>query len=216
MDVSFIMNEKEKKEMKIKEFCKEYSNRIDKLKGDYLKENLKITTYLPFIKKDALAQNIVNATTYKFEDYTKEDGTTGRRRTNQIQVNSTAQMLLFYRVIIENYTDLEVETEGFYEEYDALNESGVLFELTADFEGHPSLIPAREVNELRGIIKMKQEDEIFNRTEIHNYITEQIDRFSNLANVISKPIMDIISERLENETDEESSNNTDDYLEVVK
>ena len=36
--------------MKIKEFCKEYSNRIDKLKGDYLKENLKITTYLPFIK----------------------------------------------------------------------------------------------------------------------------------------------------------------------
>ena len=202
--------------MKIKEFCKEYSNRIDKLKGDYLKENLKITTYLPFIKKDALAQNIVNATTYKFEDYTKEDGTTGRRRTNQIQVNSTAQMLLFYRVIIENYTDLEVETEGFYEEYDALNESGVLFELTADFEGHPSLIPANEISELRGMIKMKQEDEIFNRTEIHNYITEQIDRFSNLANVISKPIMDIIAERLENETDEEPSNNDDDYLEVVK
>ena len=202
--------------MKIKEFCKEYSNRIDKLKGDYLKENLKITTYLPFIKKDALAQNIVNATTYKFEDYTKEDGTTGRRRTNQIQVNSTAQMLLFYRVIIENYTNLEVETEGFYEEYDALNESGVLFELTADFEGHPSLIPANEIGELRGMIKMKQEDEIFNRTEIHNYITEQIDRFSNLANVISKPIMDIIAERLENETDKEPSNNDDDYLEVVK
>ena len=36
--------------MKIKEFCKEYSNRIDKLKSGYLKENLKITTYLPFIK----------------------------------------------------------------------------------------------------------------------------------------------------------------------
>ena len=202
--------------MKIKEFCKEYSNRIDKLKGDYLKENLKITTYIPFIKKDALAQNIVNATTYKFEDYTKEDGTTGRRKTNQIQVNSTAQMLLFYRVIIENYTDLEVETEGFYEEYDALNESGVLFELTADFEGHPSLIPAKEISELRGMIKMKQEDEIFNTTEIHNYIAEQIDRFSNLANIISKPVMDIITERLENETNEESSNNTDDYLEVVK
>lgn len=202
--------------MKIKEFCKEYSNRIDKLKGDYLKENLKITTYLPFVKKDALAHNIVNATTYKFEDYTKEDGTTGRRKTNQIQVNSTVQMLLFYRVIIENYTDLEIETEGFYEEYDALNESGVLFELTADFEGHPSLIPANEISELRGMIKMKQEDEIFNTTEIHNYITEQIDRFSNLANVISKPVMDIIAERLENETNEESSNNTDDYLEVVK
>ena len=28
--------------------------------------------------------------------------------------------------------------------------------------------------------------------------------------------MDIITERLENETNEKSSNNTDDYLEVVK
>ena len=192
------MRIKEKKEMKIKEFCKEYSNRIDKLKGDYLKENLKITTYLPFIKKDALAQNIVNATTYKFEDYTNEDGTTGRRRTNQIQVNSTAQMLLFYRVIIENYTDLEVETEGFYEEYDALNESGVLFELTADFEGHPSLIPAREISELRGMIDLKQRDIMTNQYEIHSYISNQIERITEVGSVILKPVLDKLTTELEN------------------
>ena len=184
--------------MKIKEFCKEYSNRIDKLKGDYLKENLKITTYLPFIKKDALAQNIVNATTYKFEDYTKEDGTIGRRRTNQIQVNSTAQMLLFYRVIIENYTNLEVETEGFYEEYDALNESGVLFELTADFEGHPSLIPAKEISELRGMIDLKQRDIMTNQYEIHSYISNQIERITQVGSIVLKPVLDKLATELEN------------------
>ena len=187
--------------MKIKEFCKEYSNRIDKLKGDYLKENLKITTYLPFVKKDALAQNIVNATTYKFEDYTKEDGTTGRRRTNQIQVNSTAQMLLFYRVIIENYTDLEVETEGFYEEYDVLNESGVLFELTADFEGHPSLIPAKEISELRGMIDLKQRDIMTNQYEIHSYISNQIERITEVGSVVLKPVLDKLATELENMDD---------------
>ena len=187
--------------MKIKEFCKEYSNRIDKLKGDYLKETLKITTYLPFIKKDALAQNIVNATTYKFEDYTKEDGTTGRRRTNQIQVNSTAQMLLFYRIIIENYTDLEVETEGFYEEYDALNESGVLFELTADFEGHPSLIPANEISELRGMIDLKQRDIMTNQYEIHSYISNQIERITEVGSVVLKPVLDKLATELENMDD---------------
>ena len=187
--------------MKIKEFCKEYSNRIDKLKGDYLKKNLKITTYLPFIKKDALAQNIVNATTYKFEDYTKEDGTTGRRRTNQIQVNSTAQMLLFYRIIIENYTDLEVETEGFYEEYDALNESGVLFELTADFEGHPSLIPANEISELRGMIDLKQRDIMTNQYEIHSYISNQIERITEVGSVVLKPVLDKLATELENMDD---------------
>ena len=187
--------------MKIKEFCKEYSNRIDKLKRDYLKENLKITTYIPFIKKDALAQNIVNATTYKFEDYTKEDGTTGRRRTNQIQVNSTAQMLLFYRVIIENYTDLEVETEGFYEEYDALNESGVLFELTADFEGHPSLIPAKEISELRGMIDLKQRDIMTNQYEMHSYISNQIERITEVGSVVLKPVLDKLATELENMDD---------------
>ena len=205
--------------MKIKEFCKEYSNRIDKLKGDYLKENLKITTYLPFIKKDALAQNIVNATTYKFEDYTKEDGTTGRRRTNQIQVNSTAQMLLFYRVIIENYTDLEVETEGFYEEYDALNESGVLFELTADFEGHPSLIPAREISELRGMIDLKQRDIMTNQYEIHSYISNQIERITEVGSVILKPVLDKLTTELENMDDskiEKFTNKVDKLLKRVK
>ena len=205
--------------MKIKEFCKEYSNRIDKLKGDYLKENIKITPYISFIKKDALAQNIVNATTYKFEDYTKEDGTTGRRRTNQIQVNSTAQMLLFYRVIIENYTDLEVETEGFYEEYDALNESGVLFELTADFEGHPSLIPAREISELRGMIDLKQRDIMTNQYEIHSYISNQIERITQVGSIVLKPVLDKLATELENmdEKDvEKFTNKVEKLLKRVK
>ena len=205
--------------MKIKEFCKEYSNRIDKLKGDYLKENIKITPYISFIKKDALAQNIVNATTYKFEDYTKEDGTTGRRRTNQIQVNSTAQMLLFYRVIIENYTDLEVETEGFYEEYDALNESGVLFELTADFEGHPSLIPANEISELRGMIDLKQRDTMTNQYEIHSYISNQIERITQVGSIVLKPVLDKLTTELENMDDskiEKLSNKVEKLLKRVK
>lgn len=187
--------------MKIKEFCREYSNLVQKLKGDYLKENLKITTYLPFIKKDALAQNIVNATTYRFENYTKEDGTTGRRKTNQIQINSTAQMLLFYRVIIENYTNLEVETEGFYEEYDVLNESGVLFELTADFEGHPSLIPAKEISELRGMVDLKQRDIMTNQYEIHAYISNQIERITEIGSIVLKPVLDKLATELESMDD---------------
>ena len=177
--------------MKIKEFCKEYSNRIDKLKGDYLKENLKITTYLPFIKKDALAQNIVNATTYKFEDYTKEDGTPGRRRTNQIQVNSTAQMLLFYRVIIENYTDLEVETEGFYEEYDLLNESGLLDKIM-------QMIPEKEIAELKMICDMKKDDIIFNQSTPKAFINQQIERVSTILGVTLKPVLDKLATELEN------------------
>ena len=209
--------EKEKKEMKIKDFVERYNAiATDRLKEDYLKDNLHIKTYLPFLRKDAIATVLVDRSTYKFEPYTKEDGTIGSKKTDEIKVNSVAQYLLFCRVVIENYTNLEVETDSFCEEYDALKQCGLLDKLMVGSENVPPMIPADEIGELRMLTDMKQKDEIFNHTEIHNYITEQINRFSNLANVISKPVMDIITERLENETNEESSNNTDDYLEVVK
>ena len=203
--------------MYIKEFVEKYNGiATDRLKDDYLKENLHIKTYLPFLRKDAIATVLVERSTYKFEPYTKEDGTIGNKKTDEIRINSVAQYLLFCRVVIENYTNLEVETDSFCEEYDALKQCGLLDKLMVGSENVPPMIPADEVGELRMLTDMKQKDEIFNRTEIHKYITEQIGRFSNLANVIAKPIMDIIAERLENETDEEHSNNDDDYLEVVK
>lgn len=203
--------------MKIKEFTEKYNAiATDRLKEDYLNDNLHIETYLPFLRKDAIATVLVDRSTYKFESYTKEDGTIGSKKTDEIKVNSVVQYMLFCRVVIENYTNLEVETDSFFEEYDALKQCGLLDKLMVGSENVPSMIPADEIGELRMLTDMKQKDEIFNRTEIHNYIAEQIDRFSNLANVISKPVMGIIAERLENEVNEESSSNKEDYLEVVK
>ena len=201
--------------MTIKEFTEKYSTiATDRLKEDYLKDNLHIKTYLPFLKKDAIARVLVDRSTYKYENYTKEDGTIGSRKTDEIKVNSVAQYLLFCRVVIENYTDLEVETEGFFEEYDALKQSGLLDKLMVGSENVPPMIPISEISELHTLVDMKQKDEIFNRTEIHNYVTEQIERFSALVNVISKPVMDIIAEKLENETGED--NEVNDYLKVLK
>ena len=201
--------------MKIKEFTEKYGAiSTDRLKEDYLKDNLHIKTYLPFLKKDAIARVLVDRSTYKYENYTKEDGTIGSRKTDEIKVNSVAQYLLFCRVVIENYTDLEVETEGFFEEYDALKQSGLLDKLMVGSENVPPMIPISEISELHTLVDMKQKDEIFNRTEIHNYVTEQIERFSALVNVISKPVMDIIAEKLENETGED--NEVNDYLKVLK
>lgn len=214
----FYFGLKGEKFMKIKKFVEEYTKRADQLKEQYLKDNLKITSYVPFLRKDAIAQVIVDRSTYKYENYTKEDGTIGLKKTDEIRINSITQYILFCRVLIENYTNLEIETNEFVEEYDALKECGLLDKLMVGSENVPPMIPISEISELRTLIDMKQKDEIFNRTEIHNYVTKQIERFSALANVISKPVMDIIAEKLENETGEETDNNNEknDYLEVVK
>ena len=51
--------------MKIKEFVEQYNGyATDYLKEDFLKENLKITPYIPFVTKEAIARQIVKISTY--------------------------------------------------------------------------------------------------------------------------------------------------------
>ena len=202
---------KEIKKINIKQFVKEYTNRVPQMQETYIKENLVITPYVPFIKKDALADKLVDISTYVFEDYTKEDGTIGRRKTDKIKVNSTAQYLLFCRLVIENYTNLVIETEGFFEEYDALKESGLLDKLMVSTETRPSLIPMDEIAELRALIDFKQKDLLFNKTEVHNYVDSLLERFGDVLNVLVKPIMDKAMEQMGEAENVEGN----DFLEVV-
>ena len=203
---------KEIKKIGIKQFCKEYNNRVPQMRENYIKENLVITPYVPFVKKDVLAQKLVDLTTYKYEDYTKEDGTIGRRKTDTIQVNSTIQYLLFCRLIIENYTSLTVETEGFFEEYDALKSSGLLDRLMIDTEASDSLIPMNEIAELRSLVSMKQSDIMTNYCEPHNYVNSLVERFGNIIDVLAKPIMDKAMEQMNKGENVEGN----DFLEVDK
>lgn len=194
---------KEIKKITIKNFCEGYKNRVPQLQEIYIKDNLVITPYVPFARKDVLADKLVDNSTYVFEDYTKEDGTVGRRKTDKIRVNSTAQYLFFCRLVIENYTNLIIENPGFHEEYDELKKCGLLDMLMVGTETTPPLIPFNEITEFRSIVEMKQKDAIFNATEVHNYISSQIERFGTLTGVVLKPVMDNIAEKLENMTNED-------------
>ena len=58
------MRIKEKKEMTIKEFAEKYNAMAtDRLKEDYLNDNLHIKTYLPFLTKMTLADKLAKITT---------------------------------------------------------------------------------------------------------------------------------------------------------
>ena len=187
-----------KEKITIKDFCTQYNSRVSQLQEAYIKDNLVITPYVPFIKKDALADKLVDISTYVFEDYVKEDKTIGRRKTDKIRVNSTVQYLLFCRLVIENYTNLTVETEGFFEEYDALKQCGLLDKLMVSTETKPSLIPMDEIAELRSLVSMKQGDIMQNYVNPSSYIANQVERISTILSVTLKPILDKIATSIEN------------------
>ncbi len=206
--------------MKIKEICEKYNAiATESLRDDFIKKNIEFVDYIPFIKKDALAQKLIDVSMYEYEDYTDESGKVNRRNTGKIKVNSVVQYLLFCRIIIENYTNLEVETKGFYEEYDALKQSGLLDKLMIGTETTAPLIPQSEIAELRSLISMKQSDAMTNYATPQAYISSQVERFGTLLSVTLKPVLDRIATFIENMDEKDIEklwNKLEKMLKVVK
>lgn len=173
------------KKITIKTFCKEYNNRVnDTLKKQYIKDNLEITSYVPFVKKDALISNLLKATMLDKE-------------TGNVKVNSSAEYLLMTIILIENYTNLTVETEGFFEEYDELKKSGLFNILLVGDDTTAPLIPYEEIAEFKHLLSIKRNDVLTNRYEIHSFITEQVDRFKTLGEVTLTPLVEVVSKKLD-------------------
>lgn len=169
----------------IKTFCKEYSNRVnDTLKKQYIKDNLEITSYVPFVKKDALISNLLKATMIDKE-------------TDNVKVNSSAEYLLITRILIENYTNLTVETDGFYEEYDELKKSGLFNILLVGNDTIAPLIPIEEITEFKFLLSQKKADIMTNRYEIHSFITEQVDKIKALGEATLTPLIEVVSKKLD-------------------
>lgn len=169
----------------IKTFCKEYSNCVnDTLKKQYIKDNLEITSYVPFVNKDALISNLLKATMIDKE-------------TDNVKVNSSAEYLLMTRILIENYTNLTVETDGFYEEYDELKKSGLFNILLVGNDTTAPLIPIEEITEFKFLLSQKKADIMTNRYEIHSFITEQVDKIKALGEATLTPFMEVVSKKLD-------------------
>ena len=183
--------------MKIKEFTKKYGAiATDKLKEDYLKDNLHIKTYLPFLTKVTLADKLAKVTTLD-------------KDTGNVNVKSDINYLLFCRTIIEQYTDLQVETEGFYEEYDLLNESGLSDKIM-------QMIPEKEIAEFKMICDMKKDDIVCNQSTPKAFINQQIERVATILGVTLKPVLEKISEQIENMSEEDVEKFTNKVEKLLK
>ena len=183
--------------MKIKEFTEKYNAiATDRLKEEYLSDNLHIKTYLPFLTKVTLADKLAKVTTLD-------------KDTGNVNVKSDVNYLLFCRMIVEQYTDLQVETEGFYEEYDLLNESGLLDKIM-------QMIPEKEIAEFKMICDMKKSDLLQNKYENHAFIADQVERFGTLIGVTLKPVLEKISEQIENMSEEDVEKFTNKLEKLLK
>lgn len=177
--------------MTIKEFCKKYNNMAtQQLKDKFIKDNLEIVPYVSFVKKDALISNLLKITMIDKE-------------TGNVKVNSSAEYLLMTRILIENYTNLTVETDGFYEEYDELKKSGLfnILLIGDDATATAPLIPMDEVAEFKFLLSQKKADYMTNYSTPQAFISNQVERIATIGSVTLKPVLDKIANELENMDD---------------
>ena len=119
----------------------------------------------------------------------------------QITKKAQSCIEMFYRDYTPKYYDRTYDLKNnsyvpYYHDNGKAYYGGV--RITADFEGHPSLIPASEISELRGMVDLKQRDIMTNQYEIHSYISNQIERITEVGSVVLKPILDKLATELEN------------------
>lgn len=184
--------------MKLLEFVEKYNDMANNTLKEQLLSKIKITPYVSIIKKDAYAQLIVDKTTFEQEAY-DDNGVTKYRKTDKIRVNSVGQYVQFCRAVIELYTDLEIDDDdkGFIKGYDALKSSGLLDILMVGSDKTDPLIPISELSEFKTILTMKQSDTQFNETTTQAFISKQIGRISDLANATLTPLVNVVSNKLD-------------------
>lgn len=208
-----------KEKITIKELVKNYNNRPLQTRDSYLKDCLNITSYVPFVKKVALVEKLIQISMYEYENIVDENGKKLRRQTNNIKIDSITQYLLFCRLIIENYTNLIIESEGFFEEYDLLKSSGLLDKLMIGDENTLPLIPIDEITEMKSLVEMKQKDVVANHMNPQGYIANQVTRFGELSGIMLKPILDKVITKFENITEEDAKklgNKLDKAFKIIK
>ena len=115
-------------------------------------------------------------------------------------------------MIIEYYTNLERENTNFIDEYDLLVSSGVFRKIMA-------MIPEYELVEFNMIIDMVRDDAIKNEYELHAFISNQIENFGNILNVVfenaSNKVADEIG-KLDEDQLKKLKNNLDTVMKRIK
>ena len=66
------------------------------------------------------------------------------------------------------------------------------------------------------MIDLKQRDEMTNQYETHSFISNQVERFGTLIGITLKPVLEKISEQIENMSDEDVEKFVNKFEKLLK
>ena len=169
--------------MKIKDFIEQLNMlQTNEDKDAFLKQTI-TTTYIPFIEKVDACMKIVNDSWYKKDEITEK---------KRLHITSPAEFVLYNMVVINKYTNLDVDFKGnIFNQYDLLNNGNYLGILI-------SYISENEIKEFRTILEMIGNDVLQNEYYAPTYIAERINDISTSIGATLVPAVEQLGQMIEN------------------
>lgn len=171
--------------MTVKEFLVKY-NTAKKVPGGpetFIEQSL-VTKYVPYLVKKVICQKIVDATYYITEK--NDDGVITSRH---FYVDSANTYLLFITRLIATYYGLEL-SENIADDYDLLNQEGLIAPEKTDSITLVTGIPAKEYAEFKMLLDMAKADVTTNEYEPGAFITSRINNLGTILGTAIQPILD--------------------------
>lgn len=171
---------KEKK-YTVKEFCKKYNDVNTEQIRESLLQSIINPHYINYEIKITICKNIIESSYYKKD----------RNGNKKLYIDSPIQYLLYCLQIVEQYTLIKVDFDNVVEDFNLLNKSKILDEII-------NILPEYELKEFNIVLDMVRNDAIQNEYETHAFISNQIERFSELFGHIVKSSIDNLSTVIKN------------------
>lgn len=172
-------NKTEEKRIDVYELVTNYNKRSsDKLKGEFLKAQVKVKSYLGYGTKMFLAEQIIKNSCFKG---------------NNVHIDSCKKYLFYIYTLIKYYTNIDIKETNIMEQYDLLDENGLVEKIL-------NLIPEKEMATFKTILDMKQDDLMTNKYGTYAFIEEQVSRIENVMPEMSKafaPLLEVLSKKIE-------------------
>lgn len=160
--------------MKINEFIKEYAEATDK---QQCIQNHITESYVSYATKVVKCQNIIDITSSKEVNGEKV-----------YVVDSTARFMLYTLMLIESYTDIEIDYSQPVVCFDMLSENGIIAEFLV-------VIPQQEQKMFQMVLDMVRDDKYANERDLPSYIDNKITAMITVLGEMAK--MQVESEKTE-------------------
>lgn len=191
------------KKITVTKFIAQYNKLEGKAKEVYLKDSL-IKTYMNYLDKVAIAQTIITLSCVN-------------QKNKKVEINSAKRYVLSIMFLINSYTNISVDFDKLYTDFDALNKNGLIERFMNNSIGF-EIIPTKELTEFQMILDMTMNDFMTNKYESHNFFVELIEIIASALNgkIDSMiPFLENIAKTIENMNEPQRDNFNKKVIEII-